>query len=35
MEWQSKKRILISKLLAPLGFPVEAAFDTVTVARKP
>ncbi|MDC0267711.1 class I SAM-dependent methyltransferase [bacterium] len=35
MEWQSRKRILISKMLAPLGFPVEAAFDTVTVACKP
>ncbi|MBT7536481.1 MAG: hypothetical protein HN610_13050, partial [Verrucomicrobia bacterium] len=35
MEWQSKKRIMISKMLAPLGFPIEAAFDTVTVAEKP
>ena len=35
MEWQSKKRIIISKMLAPLGFPIEAAFDTVTVAEKP
>jgi len=26
---------MISKMLAPLGFPIEAAFDTVTVAEKP
>jgi len=34
LEHQSPKRRMVGKILARLGFPIEAAYDTVTIGRK-
>jgi hypothetical protein len=34
-EWQSRKRRIMYRMLGPLGFPVERAYDTITIGRKP
>ena len=34
-EFQGPKERLFSRLLGPLGFPIQKAYDTVTIARKP
>lgn len=34
MEWQSRNRRIAYSILGRLGFPVERAYDTVTIGRK-
>lgn len=34
-EWQPRWQRLASRLLAPMRLPVECAFDTITIGRKP
>jgi SAM-dependent methyltransferase len=34
-EWQPRRLRLLFQFLGRLGFPVEKAFDTITIARKP
>lgn len=35
LDRQRRIKLVISRLLAPLGFPVECAYDTITIGRKP
>jgi len=34
-EWQPPRLRLAYRILGKLGFPVERAYDTITIARKP
>jgi SAM-dependent methyltransferase len=34
-DWQSREELELSDRLYPLGAPVECAFDTITIGRKP
>lgn len=34
LEWQSRRKRIISRILGKVGFPVERAYDTITVGRK-